>query len=54
LFMAVVFTLSGQAWARFGRVIYRDDEPKQFWWAVASYYLGGLFFIGLYLYKISN
>jgi hypothetical protein len=30
LFLAVVGTFTGEAWARFGRVVYRAKDPKQF------------------------
>ena len=50
LFVAVAGTCTGQAWARFGRVVYRAKEPKQFWRLVAIYYLGGVGFIGYFLY----
>jgi hypothetical protein len=38
--------------ARFGRVVYRAKEPKQFSSLVAMYYLGGLGFVGYFLYKV--
>ena len=50
LFLAVAGTCTGEAWARFGRVVYRAKEPKQFWRLVAMYYLGGVCFIGYFLY----
>jgi len=37
-------TCTGEAWACFGVVVCRDEEPKQFWSLVASYYLGGPWF----------
>lgn len=52
LVMAVAGTCTGEAWAKFGVVVYRDERPKQFWLLVASYYLGGLGFIGYFLYKV--
>jgi hypothetical protein len=51
-FLAVVGTCTGEAWARFGRVIYRKREPKRFWSLVAMYYLGGICFVGYYLYQV--
>jgi hypothetical protein len=45
LCLGVGGTCTGEAWARFGVVVYRDEEPKQFWLLVATHYLGGLFFI---------
>lgn len=38
--LAVLGTCTGEAWARFGRVVYRAKEPKQFWRLIAIYYLG--------------
>jgi hypothetical protein len=51
LCLGVGGTCTGEAWGRFGVVVYRDEEPKQFWLLVATQYLGGLFLIGLFLYK---
>jgi hypothetical protein len=52
LVLAVNGTCTGEAWARFGRIVYRAKEPKQFRRLVAVQYLGGVFFIGYYLYKV--
>jgi hypothetical protein len=52
LFMAVVGTCTGQAWALSGRVVYRAKEPKQFWQLVAMYYLGGVCLVGYLLFKV--
>ena len=52
LFLAVSGTCTGKAWAYFGQVVYRDEEPKKFWSLVASYYLVGLGLIGHFLYKV--
>jgi hypothetical protein len=50
---AVVSTCTGKSWGRFGGVIYRAEEPKQFWWLVGIYYLGGvIFIIGYFLNKV--
>jgi energy-coupling factor transporter transmembrane protein EcfT len=54
LIIAVVFTLTGETVERYRGMVYRAEEPKRFWWDVALFYLGGIFFIGLYLYNISN
>jgi H+/Cl- antiporter ClcA len=54
LVIAVVFTLAGESLERYGSIVSRAEEPKRFWWNVATFYLGGIFFIALYLYKISN
>ena len=52
LFLAVNGTCTGEAWGRIGQVVYRDEKPKEFWWLVASQYLGGLGLIGYFLYKV--
>jgi hypothetical protein len=52
LFLGVAGTCTGEAWAYFGQVVYRDEEPKKFWSLVASHYLVGLFLIGHFLYKV--
>jgi hypothetical protein len=54
LILAVLATCTGEAWARFGRVIHRAEDPKQFWWLVAMYYLGGVVFIGAFMYRVSR
>jgi hypothetical protein len=50
--LAVVGTCTGKAWARFGRVVCRAREPKQFWWLIAMYYLGGVCLVAYYLYEV--
>ena len=52
LFIAVVGTYTGKAWARFGQQVHRAKQPKEFWWVIAMQYLGGVGFIGYYLYKV--
>jgi hypothetical protein len=52
LFLAVAGTCTGEAWARFGQRVYRAKDPKQFWWVIAIYSLGGVGFIGYFLYKV--
>ena len=52
LFLAVRGTCTGEARALFGHVVYRDEEPKHYWWLVASQYLCGLGLIGYFLYKV--
>jgi hypothetical protein len=57
LLLVVASTLTGETFKadryRPG-IVDRSVEPKRFWWNVVIYFLGGLFFIGLYLYEISN
>ena len=52
LLMAAVFTLTGETVERYHGMVYRTEEPKRFWWDVALFYLGGIFFIALYLLNI--
>jgi hypothetical protein len=52
LLMAAVFTLTGETVERYHGMVYRAEEPKRFWWDVALFYLGGIFFIALYLLNI--
>jgi hypothetical protein len=49
--MGIVSTCTGVTWARFGHVIYRDKEPKEFWQDVVASYVIGVFFIAYYFYK---
>jgi hypothetical protein len=50
LFLAAVGTCTGETWARFGRVIRRDEKPKEFWEDVVACYVIGFCFIGYFLY----
>lgn len=50
LFSGVIWTCTGKTWDRYGGWVYRTQEPKRFWWAVAMYYLVGIGLIGFYLY----
>jgi len=52
LFLAVVYTYTGKAWIRFHGWVYRAEEPKRYWLEVAMYYLGGVGFVGYFLYKV--
>jgi energy-coupling factor transporter transmembrane protein EcfT len=54
LLVASVFTLTGESLERYGRMVSRAEEPTRFWWNVAMFYGGGIFFIALYLYNNSN
>jgi hypothetical protein len=49
---AVVSTYTGKTCGRFSGCVYRAEKPVQFWLAVAMYHLGGVLFIGLFLYKV--
>lgn len=48
LFLAIVGALTGHALSR-GGMIYRDVEPKEFWWVIAIECIGGFFLIWLSL-----
>lgn len=50
--LAVAGTCTGETWANFGRVVRRVEKPKQFWCLVAMYYVGGVCFIGYFVYKV--
>lgn len=50
--LGVVGTCTGEASARFGRLVYRDKQPWQFWGEIAMDYHGGVFLIGYYFYKV--
>jgi hypothetical protein len=52
LFLAVGGTLTGETLASYGQVVNRAEDPKEFWWTVAIYFLGGVCFIGYFLYKV--
>ncbi|HEY1939271.1 MAG TPA: hypothetical protein VGJ33_15165 [Candidatus Angelobacter sp.] len=51
-FAAVVYTCMGKVWVRFNGWVYRAEEPRTFWVQVALLYLGGVWFLGCFLYKI--
>ena len=46
---AVISTCIGKTRSRFSGWAYRAKEPGAFWFAVAIYYLGGVFFIWIFL-----
>ena len=52
LFLAVVYTYTGKAYIRFHGWASRADEPKRYWLEVVTYYLIGIGFVGLFLYKV--
>ncbi len=49
--VAVVSVLSGKTGGRTGWVS-RAEDPTQFWWGVAIYFLTGVVCIGIYFYKV--
>jgi hypothetical protein len=50
--IAVGGTCAGKLPGRFGDVSSRAKNPKQYWSALAGYYLAAIGFIGYYLYQI--
>jgi hypothetical protein len=51
--LAMFYTYTGKAYARFHGWVYRADDPKGYWLEVAVSYLLGLGLIGLFLYENS-
>jgi H+/Cl- antiporter ClcA len=51
IFLGVWGTFTGTVWARFGRAIYRTEDPRKFWRIVAMHFLCGILLIGYFLYK---
>jgi hypothetical protein len=51
--VAVLYTCTGKAYARFHGWVYRADDPKGYWLEVVGSYLLGLGLIGLWLYENS-
>jgi energy-coupling factor transporter transmembrane protein EcfT len=54
LITTALFALSGGAFEPHSGIVYRAKEPRRFWWNVVGYFLGGLFFIGVYFVQNSN
>ena len=52
LVMALGGTFTGKFPRRRGGVCDRTKDPKEYWSALAIYYLAGIGFIAYYLYKI--
>ena len=49
--MGMISTWTGEAWARFGRVVRRDKEPAQFSRLVAAEFVVAACFVGYFLYR---
>ena len=45
LLLGAVYTCMGESYERFYGWIYRSEQPKKFWWSVATYYLFGIVLI---------
>lgn len=50
---AAAWTYTGKVRTRFQGWVCRTEEPNEFWWLVAMYYLGGILFIGIFLYLVT-
>jgi hypothetical protein len=48
----VFCTYTGKAKAPYSPAVYRAQEPILFWYTVGIYYLGGVIFIGRFLYEV--
>jgi hypothetical protein len=49
---ALVFTFMGKVWVRFNGWVYRTEEPRTFWVQIAVLFLGGVWFVGYFFYKV--
>jgi hypothetical protein len=45
---AVVSVCTGKTFYR--GLVYRAKDPSEFWWLVAISFLGGVLFVGMFLY----
>jgi len=55
LFLGVASMLTGEAILPSrgnSRMVYRSEDPKNFWWSVAAWCLTGVGLIGYFLYLI--
>ena len=52
--LGVFYTYTGKAYARLHGWIYRADDPKGYWLAVASYLVGGAVLVAYALYLYEN
>jgi hypothetical protein len=52
ILFAIAGLLCGESMGRIGRMIYRTEEPSQFWQTTAMYFFIGICFIGYFLYKV--
>jgi hypothetical protein len=50
---AAVFAYTGKVWVRFSGWVYREKQPRVFWGEVAAYFLGGVFLVGYFLYRVA-
>lgn len=50
--VAVVSTCTGKAWLRFYGWAYRTENPTDFWYVVAVYFLGGVVVTGIFMYEL--
>ena len=48
--LALISALTGVSIEKYRGIIYRSDDPKEFWQSIAIYFLLGLICLGLYFY----
>ena len=48
--LALIFALTGRCLVKYRGIIYRADDPKEFWQNIAVYCVLGLVCLGLYVY----
>jgi len=53
LFVGVASNLTGQTLGR-SRIVYKYEEPREFWQTVAVLYICGVFLVGDFLYRIHD
>lgn len=51
LIAAVVSMCTGKTIARYKGLVYRANEPNDFWGVVAIYFFGGIICVGIYLHS---
>ena len=52
LFLGALYFDIEKVWVRFSGWVYRDKEPRSYWWNLAFYFLGGAFLIWLFFVEI--
>lgn len=50
ILIGVASMLTGETLGGIGRVLHREEEPKQFWSGTVMWYLGSIVFIALYFF----
>jgi hypothetical protein len=52
LFLGGIYTCMGKSYVRFQGWVYRSEKPKEYWRSVATYYLGGILFVGADVFNV--